>query len=208
MKASKRGLWLGLATIVAAAGLFVPAASAGLGHHLGLLPSCGQTSQPFAHWGDSAAYCSFPNLGFESGKAAWTVTGNTSLAAANEPWHVSGPGTHALELAPGATALTSPLPVNLLDPWIRFFAHSSGANGALHVQVLFRGILGNLTGLLNFGSLAPSGYSSWQPTPRVLSALALPIFTSTAQVEVTSQARSGDWQIDDVYLDPRVVRLG
>ena len=208
MKTSKHGLWLGLATVVAAAGLFVPTASAGLRVHLGLLPSCGKTSQPFLHWGDSASYCSFPNLGFESGEAGWAVSGTTSVAAANEPWHVSGPGTQSLELAPGATALSSPLPVNLLDPWIRFFARSNDANGALHVQVLFRGILGNLTGLLNFGSLSSSDYSSWQPTPRVLSALALPLFTSTAQVEVTSEARSGDWQIDDVYLDPRVVRLG
>jgi hypothetical protein len=208
MKASNRGLWLGLATVVASAGLSVPAASAGLTTHLGLLPSCGQTSQPFVRWGDEASYCSFPNLGFESGKTAWAATPTASIAASNEPWHVSGPGTHSLDLAPGASALSSPLPVNLLDPWIRFFARSSDANGALRVQVLFRGILGNITGLLNFGSLPPNGFSSWQPTPRVLSALALPLFTSTAQVEVTSEARSGDWQIDDVYLDPRVVRLG
>ena len=84
---------------------------------------------------------------------------------------MSGPGTHALQLGPGATALSSPLPVSLLDPWVRFFAHSAGANGPLRVQVLFHGIVGNLTGLLNVGSL-PAGELlwSWQPTQRVLSA--------------------------------------
>jgi hypothetical protein len=194
--------------VVAVAALSVPAASASLPRSLSLLPSCGTTSQPFAAWGDSEAYCAFPNLGFESGKTGWTLTGSASIVSANEPWHVSGAGTHALQLGPGATALSSPLPVNLLDPWIRFFAHSNGANGNLHVQVLFRGILGNLTGLLNFGTLSPSGFTSWHPTPRVLSALALPLFTSTAQVELTSQAKAGSWQVDDVYLDPRVVRLG
>ena len=72
----------------------------------------------------------------------------------NEPWHVSGPGTHALQLGPGATALSSPLPVSLLDPWVRFFARSARRNGPLRVQVLFHGLLGNLTGLLNVGTLS------------------------------------------------------
>jgi hypothetical protein len=121
---------------------------------------------------------------------------------------VSGPGTHALQLGPGASALSAPLPVNLLDPWLRFFARSAGAGGSLQVQVFFRGASGNLTGLLNFGSLSQGSYSSWQPTQKVLSALALPLLTSTVQVQLTSQARSGSWQVDDVYLDPRIAKLG
>lgn len=201
-------LWLVISAVVAATALAVPAVSAANTNGLGLLPSCGATSYPFTQWGDSGAYCAFPNLGFESGTKGWTLTGTTSVASANEPWHVSGPGTHALQLGPGATAISAPLPVSLLDPWIRFFARSQAANGPLQVQVIFRGLLGNLTGLLNFGSLSPTGYSSWQPTQDILSTLALPLLTSTAQVKLTSQARSGSWQVDDVYLDPRVVKLG
>jgi hypothetical protein len=151
---------------------------------------------------------SFPNVGFENGKTAWTLTGSTAVVAANEPWHVSGAGTHALQLGPGATALSSPLPVSLLDPWIRFFARSASANGPLRVQVVFHGLLGNLTGLLNIGTLSPSGYSSWQPTQRVLSTLALPLATTSMQVVMTSQATRGNWQVDDVYLDPCKMKLG
>jgi hypothetical protein len=62
--------------------------------------------------------------------------------------------------------------------------------------------------VLNFGSLSAGGYASWQPTQKVLSALALPLLTSTAQVQLTSQAKSGSWQVDDVYLDPRIAKLG
>ena len=199
-------LWCALAVVLATAGLAVPVASGSL---LGsVLPSCGGTSYPFKAWADSSAYCAFPNLGFESGATAWTLKGSASVAVGNEPWHVSGPGTHALQLGPGASALSSPLPVNLLDPYMRFFAHSAGANGSLQVQVLFRGPTGNVTGLLNFGALSPSGYATWQPTQRVLSALALPLLTSTAQVQFTSLAKSGSWQLDDVYLDPRIAKLG
>ncbi len=203
-----RRLWLVGVAVVAAAGLSVPVASAGLLGRLGLLPSCGATSHPFTPWGDSGSYCAFPNLGFESGSMGWTLHGNASVVAANEPWHVSGAGTRALQLGPGASALSSPLPVSLLDPWLRFFARSAGANGSLHVQVYFHGLTGNLTGLLNVGSLSPGAYSSWQPSSKVLSALALPLLTSTAQVQLTSQATSGNWQVDDVYLDPRIAKLG
>src|SRR3954447_14672247 len=193
------------ALVVVAAGLSLPAASAG---GISLLPSCGAKTYPFKAWGDNDAYCSFPNLGFESGKTAWTVTGRGSVVSGNEPWHVSGAGTHTLQLGPGAPALSSSLPVSLLDPWIRLFARSVGANGSLRIQVLFHGVLGNLTGLLNIGSLSPGSYSSWSPTQRVLSTLALPLLTTSAQVQITSQATSGSWQIDDVYLDPCVAKLG
>jgi hypothetical protein len=196
-----------VAAVAAAVGLSVPAASAGTGYG-GLLPSCGAKTYPFTLWGDPDAYCAFPNLGFENGATGWTLLGNTSIVKANEPWHVSGPGTHALQLGRGASALSSPLPVSLIDPWLRFFANSVGANGQLHVQVIFRGIFGNLTGLLNVGSLSPSGYTSWQPTQRVSSALALPLLTTSAQVLLTSQATSGSWQVDDLYLDPCVAKLG
>ncbi len=207
MRGRGRRLWLAFAVVVAAAGLAVPAASASLVGG-GILPSCGAKTYPFTPWGDYDAYCAFPNLGFESGTTKWTLTGKASLVAANEPWHVSGAGTHALQLGPGATARSSTLPVNLLDPWMRLFARSAGANGSLLVQVQFRGLLGNLTGVLNVGSLSPSGYSSWQPTQRVLSALALPLLTTSAQVLLTSRATSGSWQVDDVYLDPCVAKLG
>jgi hypothetical protein len=202
MRFTKR-LWLISAAMVAAAALSVPAASAGA-----LLPSCGATSHPFRLWSDPDAYCAFPNLGFESGKTGWTLAGNASVVSANEPWHVSGAGTHALQLGPGATALSSRLPVSLLDPWMRAFAHSARANGSLRVQVLFHGLLGNLTGVLNIGSLPPGSYSGWQPTQRVLSALALPLLTTSAQVQLTSTATSGSWQVDDVYLDPCASKLG
>jgi hypothetical protein len=174
----------------------------------GLLPSCGATSQPFGQWRDSSSYCAFPNLGFEGGKTGWTVTGTTSIVSTNEPWHVSGPGTHALQLSPGASALSSPLPVSLLDPWIRFFARSAAANGSLHVQVLFHGLTGNLTGPAQLREHLARRLLELAAHPDVLSTLALPLLTATAQVRLTSQATSGSWQIDDVYLDPRVVKLG
>jgi hypothetical protein len=209
MRGCIRGLGVGFAAVVAAAGLFVPAAAAASGGGGGgILPSCGATSYPFKPWSDPDAYCAFPNLGFESGATSWTLKGNASIVWANEPWNVSGPGTHALQLGPGGSATSSSLPVSLVDPWARFFAHSVGANGSLRAQVVFHGILGNVTGVLNVANLSAGSYSSWQPTARVPSILALPIFTTSAQVVLTSQATSGSWQLDDIYLDPCASKLG
>lgn len=206
MKGRLLRIGLVLAAAATAVGLAVPSASAGL--LSGLLPSCGGTSQPFATWGDNGSYCAFPNLGFESGTNGWTVLGDASVVPGNEPWNVSGRGTHSLRLGPGASALSAPLPVSLLDPWLRFFAQSNGASGSLEVHVIFRGLLGNLTGLLDYGSLAPRDYSSWQPTQRISSLLALPLGTSSVQVMITNASWSGSWQVDDFYLDPCVSRIG
>ena len=40
------------------------------------------------------------------------------------------------------------------------------------------------------------------------SLLALPLGTSSAQVVVTSLAGGGDWEIDDVFVDPWLNRIG
>jgi hypothetical protein len=199
-------LLVALASAVSA--LAASAASAGLISGLvnTVLPSCGPTSQPFAQFGDDDAYCAFANNGFESGLSSWSASSGASVVAANEPWYVSGPGSHALDLAPGASVTSSALPVSLVDPWARMFARSVGANGALRVQVIFRGLTGNLTGLLNVGDLSPGDYPAWAPSGILPSLLALPLGTSSAQVRITSLASSGHWQVDDVYLDPMLAR--
>ena len=65
--------------------------------------------------------------------------------------------------------------MSLLDPWIRFFARSQGANGPLQVQVVFRGLLGNLTGLLNLGTSPRAASRAGSRHSDVLSTLALPL---------------------------------
>ena len=53
------------------------------------------------------------------------------------------------------------------------FAHANGANGALRAQIVFYGLLGNVTGILNVTDFDPSGYASWAPSrARAVAALA------------------------------------
>lgn len=204
MPALRLRTMLALASALGAGVLAVPAANAGLVSGLlgSALPSCGATSQPFAQFGDGHDYCGLPNNGLESGSSGWLLSGGASVVSGNEPWHVSGAGSHALDLAPGATATSPSVPVGLLDPYFRMFARSIGANGDLRVQIVFHGLTGNLTGLLNVGDFAPGAYADWSPSSLVPSLLALPLGTSSAQVVLTSLASSGHWQVDDLYVDP------
>jgi hypothetical protein len=166
-----------------------------------LLPSCGSTSQVFAPWGDNDQYFGFTNNGFENGTSGWTVSG-AAVAKGNEPWHVNGAGSSSLAIGPGGSA-SSPLVCTALDaPHWRMFALAGAANGPLHARIVFYGLTGNITGILNFNDVSPSSFGSWAPSPFVSSALALPLLTKYAQLQLTSGATSGTWQIDDVYVDP------
>jgi hypothetical protein len=185
---------VGLAAAACVAVVAAPAGNAGL-------LSCPATGQPFAQWGDVNYYFGFANNGFESGTSGWKASG-ASVVSGNEPFYVNGAGSSSLSIGPGGTAASPLVCAALLAPDWRMFAQAKGANGALKAQIVFYGLLGNLTGILNVASFSPSGYQSWQPTPDVLSLLALPLGTSYAQLRLTSSATTGSRLVDDVFVDP------
>ena len=169
------------------------------------LPTCGTNSHPFAQFGDNNSYFPFTNNGFESGTWGWSVSGATSIVTGNEPWYVNGAGNRSLLLGAGATAASPLVCVSLVDPDWRMFVKSN-ANGALHAQIVFYGLLGNVTGVLNAADFDAAGFASWGPSPTVNSLLALPLATQYAQLRLTNTASSGSWQVDDVFADPWEVR--
>jgi hypothetical protein len=201
---AKRVRWV-IPAIAAAALLAIPAANAGLLDPITQIvaPTCGSTSYPFKQFGDTHAYFGFTNNGFESGSYGWSLAGGAYVGSGNEPWYVNGWGNRSLVLPPGASATSPGFCINLFDPAVRLFARGP-AGGDLQVQVLFRGLTGNLLGILNYGDTAGTG--SWVPTNRSASVLALPLLTSYAQIRVT--AVSGTWQADDGFVDPCVSLAG
>lgn len=200
-----RRLRLLLSTTIAALAWAAPAANAGLLDPITrlVLPTCGATSYPFAQFGDRAPYYGFANNHFEAGATGWSLSGGASVGAGNEPWYVNGFGSRSLLLPEGASATSPGFCINLLDPAIRMFVNGS-SGGELRIQVLFRGLTGNLTGVLNVGSDRGSG--AWAPSERINSLLALPLLTAYAQIRVT--ATDGRWRVDDVFVDPYINRIG
>jgi hypothetical protein len=163
--------------------------------------ACNGTGYPFAQFNDSNSYFGFADNGFENGTTGWNVS-HASVGTGNEPWYVNGAGGSSLSIAPGGVVSSPRVCAALNAPHWRMFAHSNGANGQLKAQIVFYGLLGNITGIVNFTSFDPSGYGTWQPTSDVPSGLALPLLTYSAQLRLTSTATSGTWQVDDVFVDP------
>lgn len=186
-------LVLVLVAAAAAAIVAVPGGKAAL--------ACSGSLQPFAQFGDYNDYFAFSNNGFESGTTGWKLS-NAFVGAGNEPWAVNGGGDSSLTIGPGGSAASPKVCTALNAPGWRMFAHSNNANGPLQAQIVFYGLLGNITGILNVASFSPSGYGSWQPSADVPSILSLPLLTSSAQLRLTSTATSGTWQVDDVFVDP------
>jgi hypothetical protein len=193
VRAVSKRILLVLLAAAAAAFVAAPAGNAAL--------VCNGSLQPFAQFGDNNDYFAFSNNGFESGATGWRVS-NAAVGAGNEPWSVSGGGSSSLTIGPGGSAASPKVCAALNAPGWRMFAHSNGANAPLQARVVFYGLLGNVTGILNFTSFSPSDYGSWEPSASVPSILSLPLLTVSAQLQLTSAATSGTWQVDDVFVDP------
>lgn len=198
---SFRRLVLAFAVCVSVA---VVAAPAGGAARAGLL-SCPASLYPFVQFGDDNSYFGFSDNGFESGAGGWRLSG-ASVVGGNEPWDVNGAGSHSLSIGPRGTASSPRVCTALLAPDWRMFARSSGANGSLDARIVFYGLLGNVTGIVNVTSFDPSGYAAWEPTSDVPSLLSLPLLTVSAQLVLTNTGSSGAWQVDDVFVDPWLSR--
>ena len=187
-------LTLALAATTAALVVGVAPAGAGLGI------SCpNATSVPFAPWADYANYAFVPDGGFESGAAGWALTGGASVRAGNESFYIHSEGDRSsLSLPAGSTATTPVMCIGLLSTKMRFVA-AGDRTAKVKVQIIYRGLLSSVLGILDGGTVNTSG--AWEPSPQMtmLGGL-LPLLTQGVQFRFV--AVNGSSTLDDVYLDP------
>jgi hypothetical protein len=168
-------------------------ASAGLG-----LSCPSATSTPFAAWSDYANYAFVPDGGFEAGASGWGLSG-ARVVAGNESFYVhSKTDKVSLSLPAGTSATSPPMCISLFSSKMRFVARGD-AGSKVKVQIVYRGLLSSLLGILDGGTYSTG--SSWKPSPQIgmLGGL-LPLLTSSVSFRFT--AVGGAVAIDDVYLDP------
>jgi hypothetical protein len=162
----------------------------------------GPLSQPFKAWGDGASYELAPGGAAES-NAGWTLTGGASVSSGNEPWKVHGStDARSMHLPAGSSATTAPICVGLDSPTVRFFAKkNSGLLSTLAVSAVLRPSLGGQL-------VVPVGVvlgGSWQPSlPFLFLGNLLPLLPGqyTPVSFRFTPVLGGDWQVDDVYVDP------
>jgi hypothetical protein len=128
----------------------------------------------------------------------------------NETFFVHGAADrYSLSLPAGSSATTVPMCIGLLSGKMRFFAQNTGSSKSrLRVQVVYSGGVGGLLGSVGKTlGVSDIGYvtggSTWQPSQAVpMLGGVLPLLTQSVQFRFTPADRSGNWRIDDVYLDP------
>lgn len=199
----RRALLAAITTAVATAAIAAPA-SAGI--LTASATDCGDESlsKPFAVFGDYSQYKIVPGGSFEGALTNWTLAGKAKVVKGNEPWKVGG-STHSksLVLPAGSTAVTAPTCVGIEEPTLRFFAKkNSGLLSTLAVTVYVKTSLG-LVVPVPVGVLGGNG--QWKPGPQMLIvANLLPLLPNDrTPVAFGFTPLLGDWQIDDVYVDPR-----
>jgi hypothetical protein len=185
-----------LALAIVAAG--APAASAS-GSLLGLNNDCGQTSTPFAQFGDSRNYTFGANGGLESGTTGWTLSGG-GVVSDNESYFVhSTSDRNSLSLGSGGTALTPKLCMGTTSTVTRFFVRS-GNGGRVRVQVVLRNLLGGVLGIVQISDISPG--ANWQPGPPILNLDSLLGLIGVSSIQLKFTTLSGAVQVDDIYVDP------
>jgi hypothetical protein len=202
--------------VLAALMCSVPAANADLIDGItnvvnGNCPSGG--TQVFAPWQDTNDYLPAPNGGFELGSSGWSLTGGAGVVGGNEPFYPTG--GHSLALPSGSSALSPPVCLGTQQLYIRMFAKDlNGTDSGLRVRVYWYGLLNQLLGYSDFGVFPGGG--GWGPTGKVqsgggllapLPVLAL-VSSSSARIQITPLGSGSRWQIDDLYIDPSVMRIG
>ena len=175
----------------------------------GLLSPCpGPFTQPFQQWGDGADYALAPNGGLEDGADGWRLRDGATVVSGNESFELAGAGdASSLSLPAGSSATSADACVGTLSPTMRFVARNGGdPDSTLRVDVIYRDALG-LRWTVTVANLTAG--ADWQPTDRVLvlaNITALPLLqggTTDVRFRFTP-AGAGEWQIDDVFVDPYV----
>jgi hypothetical protein len=165
-------------------------------------------TQPFSKWGDANYYELAPGGGFEGAAAewdasGWTLGGSTHRAPGSEPYAATGAlGQWSLALPAGSSGQSPYMCVDTERPTFRFFARNRGLLSAVVVQVVYRTLLGPIA--LPLGAVALSG--AWEPTlPMLTGSVAGELLSGgTAEVALRFTELTGESEIDDVYVDPRM----
>jgi hypothetical protein len=206
-----------LAAFAAASVAVVPAADAT--KHVNPNPCGYKPTTVFSAWNDNRGYVLTPDGGFENGGAGWTLENGAAVGEGNETFQAGGAADHQSLTLPADSSATSPsVCVAKHTGVFRLFARNTVApedvpahgnpRPRLTVEVLYTGKHGNPRSL-TVGKLRAG--DTWAPTRKLAIVLGQakgkgPLQKASVQLRFTPTGTPAAWQIDDVYLDPRLRR--
>jgi hypothetical protein len=195
---------IAFAAAVAAMALLAPAGSASAGV---LAKSAGPCpaypmSQVFSRWLDPFQYTLAPGGAFES-SSGLTLTGGARIVAGNESSYVhSATDRNSVLIPNGGTVTTGPICIGIDKPTVRFFARrpSFALLPLMTVEGVYTTPSGATASLPLVG--VPVAGNAWSLQLPAISASALLELGDTTMMRFRLRAVTGDWQVDDLYVDP------
>jgi hypothetical protein len=159
----------------------------------------------FSRWGDQRDYVLAPEGGFESDGAGWSLASGAAVVEGNESYSLNGSSDHrSLSLPSGSTAVSPPVCMAIDTPVFRMMARNGGdPTSQLRVTATYK-----LLGLLRTQTIATvKAGSAWAPTaPQstvlTLSTIVGTLIPSAIQIRLQPLDNRGQWQVDDLYVDP------
>lgn len=162
-------------------------------------------TQPFQPWADIELYKLAPGGDFEGSMSGWSLAAGAQVVSGSETYAVSGSqGASSLSLPASASAQSPYTCVNAAYPTFRLFARTDTPGSTILVQAVYTDVTGSPV-TIPVGIVAPT--TTWQPTLPMVTGSAIPgaLNGGTAQVALRFTSLTGTSQIDDVYVDPRMV---
>jgi hypothetical protein len=146
-----------------------------------------------------------PDGGFESGASGWSLKNGAQVVAGNESYNLNGAGdSKSLSLPTGSSAASPPVCMAIDTPSFRLMARNTGdPSSRLRVEAVY-----NLLGLVRTNVVTNlTAGSSWAPSQSVSTVLGLStivgtLIPSAIQIRLTPLDAKGQWQVDDLYIDP------
>ncbi|MBA2462286.1 MAG: hypothetical protein H0V45_11070 [Actinobacteria bacterium] len=170
--------------------------------------------QPFLRFLDPLAYTLVPGGDFE-GTHGWQLSGGARVVSGNEPYQVGGRDhQQSLYLPRGAAATSPAVCAGIAHPTLRFFATGGSLTAQLRIDAV---VTDPLLGVIQTVPLVHPLVPFWLPSvplPVLVNlggALELDADRSlTTQLSFRFSNPGGflapPWRIDDVYVDPWVIR--
>jgi hypothetical protein len=192
--------------LIASAASMLAATPAHAGLLIGSATNCGPQpdSQTFLPWADVAQYTPVSGGSFEAGAPSWSLSGGAQEVTGNETYYAgSSTDSQSLGLPAGSSATSPTTCVGIQNPDLRLFARNTGdPTSTLTVNVNYIDVFGNPASAA-IGQLSATG--AWTPTvqdPLLVNMLALLPGNETPVSFTFTPQGQGNWQIDDVYVDP------
>ena len=167
--------------------------------------SCsGEPAAVFAPWHDNSLYVTAPDGGLEAGGANWRLTGGASVVPGGDPFALGGRlSARALSLPYGSSATSPAACIAKGMPTFRLTARNTGAaTSRLRVQIVYSAggrRVSQLAGYLTAGR-------AWRPVRQLSLALGQVGDATSVSFRFTPLDPTGSWQVDSLYVDPRLSR--